>query len=211
MYTFRIDKPRPEYIEYNGVKYRLSLYFDRVIRFYELMRSSDTALSQTDKLEVAYDWFVSSPGKAAIFDKLAVVDIICRDCLSDKRAEKIKNENKRTAFNYISDSAYIYADFRRFYNIDLFECQGKLTWWEFRAMFDALPSDSKMKEIMCIRTRKLPESNRFNTEEIIRIKKQQEYYFLPENWEEVRRESEEALSGIFDMLLDQAKGGTASG
>ena len=204
--NYRIDKPLPAFMEHEGRKYYLSLYFDRVIRFYEMMKDSDQALSRSDKLDIAYDWFVERPKTASPTEKIAVVDRICREHLADPRAKNRENTGKeRTAVNFISDSSYIYAAFRQYYGMNLFEQHGKLTWWEFRAMFDCLPADSKIKEIMYIRTRKIPASNGHNAEEILRIKEQQEYYFLPENWEEVQRESEDALSGLFDALVSKAK------
>lgn len=206
-FDYSIDKPMPRYMEHNGVKYELTLYFDRVIRFLELISDKENKLSCTDRLEIGYDWFVKSPKKAGIVDKLIVVDRICREHIADPRSKNNQRSDERTAFNYIADSGYIYAAFRQYYGINLFEEQGRLTWWEFRYMFDCLPPESKIKEIMFIRTRKIPESNGFNAEEIIRIKEQQDYYFLPENWEEIQKESNNALSGMFDALMKKAEKG----
>ncbi|MGN0619084.1 MAG: Gp15 family bacteriophage protein [Ruminiclostridium sp.] len=202
--NYRIDAPLPEVMEYNGKKYKLTLYFDRVIRFYDMIKDKKSELSYEDKIEIAYDWLVESPKKAGLTEKLEVVDKINREYLSEHH-DRVKKKKERTAVNFIADSKYIYAAFRQFYGINLFEEQGKLLWWEFIAMFDSLPSDCKIKEIMYIRTRKIPEYNGHNHDEIILVKEQQEFYFLDENWEEVEKESSDMLSSLFDSMVRLAK------
>ena len=76
--------------------------------------------------------------------------------------------------------------------------------YNFLAMFDSLPDECKMKQIMYIRTRKIPEYNGHNHEEIIRVKEQQQCYFLEENWKEVQEEGTDMLGSLFDKLAAEA-------
>lgn len=78
-------------------------------------------------------------------------------------------------------------------------------------MIDGLPSDCKLKEIMAIRTRELPQFNGHNAEEINRIKEQQQYYFLDVNFEEAAAEAEDGANRLFEALLFKAKEGEADG
>ena len=149
-------------MELNGRKYRLTLYFDRVIRFYDMLKDDSSELSYTDKIDVAYDWLVKRPRNVSPIDKLAAVLKIHEESLKDPRNDKTDNKKRRTAVNFITDSPYIYAAFRQYYGINLFKEHGKLLWWEFMAMFDSLPEDSKIKEIMHIRTRSVPAPNSYN-------------------------------------------------
>ena len=202
-FNYSIDKPLPDTLELGGKKYKLTLYFDRVIRFYEMMRDKESEWSDSDKIDIAYSWFVSSPKNASMPEKYAVICTVNDYWLTDRRKEP-NAKKSRTAVNFIADSKYIYAAFRQYYGINLFEQQGRLLWWEFLAMFDALPSDSQMKEIMYIRTRDMPAYNGHNSDEILRLREQREYYFLDENWEEIREESENVLSTLFDRLAAEA-------
>ncbi|MBR1830847.1 MAG: hypothetical protein IJ784_00260 [Ruminiclostridium sp.] len=202
-FNYSIDKPLPDTLELGGRKYKLTLYFDRVIRFYDMMRDKESEWSDADKIDIAYSWFVASPKTATMPEKFAVVAAINDEWLSDRRKDGSRKKT-RTAVNFIADSKYIYAAFRQYYGINLFEQQGKLLWWEFIAMFDSLPSECQMKEIMYIRTRDMPQYNGHNSEEIFRIQEQREYYFLDENWEEIREESENALGNLFDKLTAEA-------
>lgn len=202
-FNYSIDKPLPDTLELGSKKYKLTLYFDRVIKFYDLMRDKESEWSDADKIDIAYSWLVASPKNATISEKFAVIAAINDDWLSDHRKSGSQKKT-RTAVNFIADSSYIYAAFRQYYGVNLFEQQGKLLWWEFLAMFDGLPGDSQIKEIMYIRTRDMPTFNGHNSDEIFRIQEQREFYFLDENWEEIREESENALSSLFDKLTAEA-------
>jgi len=54
------------------------------------------------------------------------------------------------AYDFEQDAAYIYAAFLSVYNIDLNEID-YLHWWKFRAMFNALPDNCKISQIMSYR------------------------------------------------------------
>lgn len=202
-YKYSITKTIPKSLKYGGRKYRLNLSFDRVIMFRELYFNSD--FSDKDKADIAYSWLVKSPRRASLEEKEAVISIIISDYLNENNDGKLPKA-KRTAVNFLADSKYIYADFRRFYGINLLKKRGKLSWWEFYAMFDGLPQDSRIKEIMYIRTRDIPDFDGHNLKEIMRLKEAQDYYFLEENREEIRMESETGWDDIFAELDRKARG-----
>lgn len=203
--NYSIINPIPKEMIHNGRKYKLNLCFNRVIAFYELFKD-DSLLSYSDMIDISYKWLVKSPKRVQIKEKAEVIERINKEYLVDVR----NNENKkksRTAVNFITDSKYIYAAFRQHYGINLLEQQDKLTWWEFNAMFDSLPGESKIKEIMYIRTRRVPDFNGNNLDEITRIKEQQEYYFLPENWEEIEEEANDNFERLFETIERKLENG----
>jgi hypothetical protein len=55
------------------------------------------------------------------------------------------------AVDYSQDGEYIYAAFKQAYNIDLVDVDG-LHWHKFKALFLSLPENTKMSEIMRLRT-----------------------------------------------------------
>lgn len=59
-----------------------------------------------------------------------------------ERKEKISNTNP--AYSFDVDKNAIYADFWRFYNINLWTTS--LHWWMFRALLDGLPNESETKQ-----------------------------------------------------------------
>jgi len=76
-----------------------------------------------------------------------------------KQKKEEKNRTRKsfrknqTAYSFEQDAPYIYAAFRKEYGINLQKIKNEeLHWWEFLALFDSLPDDSKIMKIMYWRT-----------------------------------------------------------
>lgn len=63
---------------------------------------------------------------------------------------KSQGGNKDKAIDYIEDGEYIYASFMQAYGIDLLKVN--MHWHKFKALVTGLPKDTKMSEIMALRT-----------------------------------------------------------
>lgn len=66
-----------------------------------------------------------------------------------KDTPKISTKAKRV-YSFEVDAPSIYADFLRYYNIDL--SNANLHWWKFRELLAGLPTDSAFKERIYYRT-----------------------------------------------------------
>lgn len=105
--------------------------------------------------------------------------------------ETVENEagessGKDPPFSYEHDAGYIYAAFVEAYNIDL--TKNRLHWWQFRALFLALPENVQFSKIMGYRTMEIPAKmpkaqKRF-------YQKMKRIYRIPEPAEKVRLEKE---------------------
>lgn len=80
-----------------------------------------------------------------------------------------KTDNKR-AFSYEVDAETIYADFWRFYNIDL--TTAMMHWWKFRALLFGLPEESAFKQRIYYRTCNLKDLPKRERQRITKIRKQ---------------------------------------
>jgi hypothetical protein len=87
-----------------------------------------------------------------------------------------KDTTKVIDFN--QDAMYIYASFRQAYGIDLQAELGRLDWREFIALLRGLPQDTKISEVMSIRSRKMPKPTKYNVEEIRALQEAKAYYAL---------------------------------
>src|SRR5690625_1261930 len=61
-------------------------------------------------------------------------------------------EEKERVIGLDQDANYRYASFMQAYGINLIEQQGKMHWKQFLELLDGLPSNTRMKEIIKIRT-----------------------------------------------------------
>ncbi len=69
--------------------------------------------------------------------------------MGEKTEENAPKKSKST-YSFNVDSESIYADFWRYYNIDL--SQDRLHWWTFRSLLFGLPEDSNFKMRIYYRT-----------------------------------------------------------
>lgn len=94
--------------------------------------------------------------------------------------------NKEPPFSYDYDAGYIYAAFLQTYQIDL--TQNKLHWWQFRALFLALPDTVPFCKIMGYRTMDIP--TKISKEQQKFYRKMKRIYKLPESIEQVKLKEE---------------------
>lgn len=84
-----------------------------------------------------------------------------------ERKEKISNTKQ--AYSFDVDKNAIYADFWRFYNINLWTIS--LHWWMFRALLDGLPNESEFRQRIYYRTVELKTLSKREKERVSRIRK----------------------------------------
>ena len=82
----------------------------------------------------------------------AAADEVIRFYKCGDEGKKGSNVSKNTkpGYSFSQDSAVIYADFMRYYDIDL--TTANLHWWKFRELLSALPVESAFKERIYYRT-----------------------------------------------------------
>lgn len=78
--------------------------------------------------------------------------------------------NGKPAYSFSVDSSAIYADFFRYYGIDL-SCE-EMHWWAFRALLMGLPENSAFKQRIYYRTCKLSDLPKKERERVSKIRKE---------------------------------------
>lgn len=189
-------------VEYNGRAYRLAPWFDRVLRAYDIL--ADKTYTDAERLDIALSLLVRGkyPLDAgllnAIFDALSV--------FKDRGGGVDKK-----CFDFAQDAPYIYAAFRQVYGIDLYNECGRLHWQAFIAMFLSLPADTKIMEIIGIRTRKIPRPTQYNAEERVELMRQKAIYALELSEEEREANLQRGLRNMALALKAMAAGGEKHG
>lgn len=88
----------------------------------------------------------------------------------DTTEEKTQKTERKPSYSYSVDSEAIYADFWRFYNLDL--SQDNLHWWTFRSLLMGLPEDSNFKNRIYYRTCNLRDLPKKEQKRIAAIRKE---------------------------------------
>lgn len=89
--------------------------------------------------------------------------------MGEKTDDNAPKSNK-PSYSFSADSEAIYADFWRYYNIDL--SQDSLHWWTFRSLLMGLPEESNFKMRIYYRTCNLKDLPKKEQRRIASIRKQ---------------------------------------
>lgn len=194
---FDISKKLPNYFTYNGKKYKLNLAFDNIINIFDLFKTD--ILVGSEITQFVLEMLIVNP----IGVGYDAVDKIFNDYIN---IAKKSNDNSMRVLDYKQDGMYIYSSFMSDYGIDLFEQQGKLHWWKFVSLLGGLSEKSKMREIMSIRSRPLPEQNKYNQKEIANLIELKQYYALDISQEEKQRNFKQGIARLAENLKQKAGG-----
>ena len=182
-------KDLPSTIEYEGTVYSLDLSYAVFFSVSDALQ--DDRLMNYQKLETALDLFVVDPHPVS--DKLLslIYDLL-------------KSDRPKSGENYMDveqDWPYICAGFQQAYGIDLFSDKTMhiLRW---QALLQGLPKDTKLMDIIGIRSMKIPEPNKHNAEQIAEINRLKALYAL----KSTANNFQNGLGGLFELLEARAKG-----
>lgn len=168
-----------DYIIYKDKRLKLKLYFDVVLRSFELF--NDERLNDFQRLDIALDMFIENKEDIAgikVEEKAIIINTIYTKFINDDIEEKEEQGTDKQIYDLEKDAEYIYASFLFDYNMDLYEQQGKLHWKKFKALLRNLSEESKFVKVIGYRTMKIPVANKHNKEEVERLKKLKKLYSL---------------------------------
>lgn len=188
-------------ISIDGEIYKLDLWFDTVLRFFELMDDSD--FNDHDKVVTAFHMLVDV-GDADFDIKVMyeTVQQVVNTLILDTESEKKKTGDApaKKTYDLKQDAPYIFSSFLQEYGIDLIEQQGRLRWEKFTALISGMRDDTKFKEIIGIRMAKIP-SGKGSEAEAKRMRELKEAYAL-----DVSQETkEEEMNAMFNNYLSGGK------
>lgn len=200
------DRVGEDVIEYRGREIRLSLFFDRVLRAFDLLK--DPYFTEAEKIEILLHMLVENYDAVAdlsVHEKITIVNVIFERFINDGE----KSSGGKPVFDFDRDAEYIYASFMHDYGIDLYEAHGKLHWKKFKALLAGLSEESMLKRVIAIRTMDIPSPNKYNAEERRRLIELKRAFSLDstKTVEDIDRKFDDLAA----MMRALAKGGKSGG
>lgn len=209
------DRFEEDVIEFKGRRIKLRLFFDVVLRAFELLE--DEGFTEAQKWSLLPYVFAENEEDVdglsldekvvlvrAIFDNFIREPAEVGEQQPQNATEDEQGTKEDEIFDFVQDAEYIYASFLFDYNLDLFEQQGKLHWRKFQALLKGLSEEAKFSKVIEIRTMKEPKEG----EERKRIKELKRIYALkkkPVDEEAAIKELDAKASAFFQNL--RGKGG----
>lgn len=160
-------------------KFKTSAAFDRVLLAQKVFK--DDRLTSVDKLNTSLGLLVENRFLVRCLktgDREELLQVVYDTQIKVPGRPQVRKTSHRV-LDFDLDGEYIYASFMQAYGIDLIDAQGKLHWKKFFALFDGLPDDTKIKQVMRIRSADIPKPNKYNQEEIRNLTELKSYYALP--------------------------------
>ena len=191
-----IDKV-PEYVEIDGIEYKINTDFRIGIMFELLMQ--DNTLTDMEKVEITLNlYYPEIP-----HDPIQALEKILwfYRCGKEYDPESLQEgtgdtTQQQAIYSFEHDAEYIYAAFLDQYGIDLQDIE-HLHWWKFRALFKGLKEDNLIVKIMGYRAIKIDDSMTDSEKKFYRRMKR--IYALPDNrtQEEKERDFTNAIASLF--------------
>lgn len=163
----------------NRGKITVNPSFDIVLETQKLYL--EESLTDYEKAEQALRMLVRNRWNLRLYppaEKVKLLEEIGKRYIETKKRPQIK-KNPMPVLDFEEDGDYIYASFMQDYQIDLIDEQGRLPWKKFLYLFNGLSSDTKIKQVMQIRSMEVPQYNGKNAKQIQQINELKSYYALP--------------------------------
>lgn len=140
----------PDTVEVSGSFYKIATDFRSWIAFFDMMENNE--LSQKQKISFALRWFENEIPHDIVKGYNALADFASYKGIHFESPKKENSESftKVPLLSWLYDSAYVLGAFRQVYGIDLIRVE-YMHWWEFSALFEALPEDVPLKKRMAYR------------------------------------------------------------
>lgn len=159
---FLLHEELPTSIVINKKEYKLDMSFDNILKMYNMLE--DMSFSDIEKIDLGIRILFLEIPKVSD-DELIQIWKYTFETLFNYDSEKpevdIKGNpmpaNKVKKYMDIEqDAKYIYTSFLQDYNIDLYDQQGKLHWYKFKALLDGLSENTRLQQVIKIRQSEMP-------------------------------------------------------
>lgn len=173
----------------NGIEYELDMSFDNILRLFDLL--GDKSLNDIEKIETGLLMLIDNKlDDYDIQEKAKIFIEIFKSAIGAEKEEQpvdlegnpmpVASQENKKVYDLAQDAEYIFASFMSDYNIDLFEQQGKLHWYKFKALLNGLTDKSKFMRVVEIRQAEMPKGKGMQKERE-RLRKLKEHYALKED------------------------------
>ena len=161
----------PDAVKVSGKFYKIATDFRDWIAFFDMM--SNTEFDQKQKMLTALQWFSDEIPQNIVGAYNALIDFAACSGIRKNSENTQKNEpvSEVPTLSWLYDSAYVLGAFRQVYGIDLIRTE-YMHWWEFSALFEALPDDTPIKKRIAYRQIKISDiKDKDRRKQILKIKK----------------------------------------
>ena len=182
-------KGLPDEVEYQDTTYAVDLSYSVFFAVADILE--DARFNDAQRIRLALDMFI---GEDAPLDPdlLRAIYELVKD-------DRPKSDGPKY-MDIEQDWPYICAGFMQAYGIDLYNDK-TMHVLQFQALLQGLPKDTKLAEIIRIRSAEIPAANKYNAKEIAELTRLKAIYAL----RGTEKDFQTGLAGLFELLEARAK------
>ena len=179
----------PHSVEYNGTLYDIDLSYGVFFAAADILK--DDRLTILQQIRLVLDLFIGPEAPTDPELLKAVYDLV--------KDDRPKQDGPRY-MDIEQDWPYICAAFQQAYGIDL-HADKTMHILRFQHLLQGLPKDTKLAEIIRIRSAEIPAANKYNAKEIAELTRLKAIYAL----RGTEKDFQTGLAGLFELLEARAK------
>lgn len=172
-----------------------------MLRYYAVLK--DDALSDIEKVELGVWLFTRNRLRIKKMTLNQKVDLL--EAIFQQHIGMGTHSDLPRSIDFDQDSQYIYAAFYQCYQIDLLGKDKNLHWKKFLNLLSGLSDDTRIMQIISIRTRPMPKATKYNAEERANLAKQKARYRIELTDQERQQQLKNGFSKIAQMLEERAE------
>ena len=188
----------PRCVEFAGQHIKLRPWVKNVLQMQEVL--NDPIFLDSEKIDISL-WllvrhrfflrFLSKKQRGELLEKI-IKQIIAPE---QKQGKKV--------MDFVQDAGAIYSAFLQVYHIDLYK--QKMHWWIFLELLRALPEDTRLAQIINIRSQPIPQATKYNAAERARLMQLKAEYALKPDSAAKNTSKEEGFKKMAQMMLAMAE------
>lgn len=194
---------------FRGYKIPISLAFDNVLTMFEVFEHD--RFSDEQKFDIAFEIFADEEvhDQFPLEVRIDFVIKLLKDKLDIDLTKPSEDETEPPPFDFIEDAGRIHSSFLFDYSMDLREQQGRMDWQTFLGLLYNLSDDCQFGQAMHYRQCPIPKQDKYNADEIKRIKAQKERYSLKNErvLDKIRKAKEREMLAKMEAHSRKVKGG----
>jgi len=172
-------------IEIEGIIYEVDMTFDNIALLLDMM--NDPTLSDGEKVYYGIYALLGTELDLELEQQVKVFESLIdnfvhsqdkQEAPVDLEGNVMPVEKQKPSYDLRHDESYIFTSFKQAYQMDLAEERGKLDWRKFKVLLRDLPDETKLKQIIDIRTRLYPKG-KHASEERKKLKELKRAFALP--------------------------------
>ena len=154
----RLNDSLPETYKYNEEEIEIDLSFDNILDTFDVLKMFE--LSEYHRAELCLTLLFGED----VIEDVDIINVwneVFELYLDSTKEEMVKydlagnpmpTKKEEPLIDLSQDAEFLYASFVQAYGINLIKEQGKLHWYEFKALLNGLPEDTIIKQIIHIRS-----------------------------------------------------------